>query len=310
MAAGILRRQPLSSNVNASPPSSGDAIPILVPRLPAIEIRPRRATELVDASFQLLRRHYSQFVTVSALTMAPGVLLRIIMREQMSNPQMMAANPGPLVLVAFVAVLCVTVCDAVLTVAVSDSYLTGAVDLSRAFSAGMRKIISVLLASFFRGLLLGIVVAVISIGAVFVTILKSPIIFVLIVPLAIWAAIYILLRTFAIIPVVVLEDTGPNVAMRRTLHLSKSCAAHILFSLGLAFFLYFIFSGIISALGVTMLTPSTAGIIGAVLIIPIYPLLTVVSTMLYYDLRIRKEGFDLEIMSRELGTDATPIPAA
>jgi hypothetical protein len=35
-----------------------------------------------------------------------------------------------------------------------------------------------------------------------------------------------------------------------------------------------------------------------------------VSTMLYYDLRIRKEGFDLEIMSRELGSDVTPLPAA
>jgi hypothetical protein len=278
--------------------------------LPAIEIRPRRATELVDASFQLLRRYYSQFVTVSAIAMAPGVLLRIILREEMSNPLKMTANPGPLFLVAFVAVLCVTVCDAVLTVAVSDGYLTGAVDLSRAFGVGMRKLIAVLVASFFRGMLLGVAVGVIAVGAALVTVLKTPIIFVLIVPFAIWAVIYILLRTFAIIPVVVLEDAGPNVAMSRTLHLSKSCAAHIFFSLGLAFFLYFIFSAIISALGVTLLTPSTAGIIGAVLIIPIYPLLTVVSTMLYYDLRIRKEGFDLEIMSRELGTDAAPAPAA
>ena len=118
------------------------------------------------------------------------------------------------------------------------------------------------------------------------------------------------MRTFAIIPVVVLENIGANTAMTRTLQLSRNSAAHIFFSLGLAFFLYFIFSGIISALGVTLLTPATAGIIGAVLIIPIYPLLTVVSTMLYYDLRIRKEGFDLEIMSRELGSDATPLPAA
>jgi hypothetical protein len=277
--------------------------------LPPIEIRPRRATELVDASFQLLRRYYSQFVTVSAIAMAPGVLLRIMMREEMSNPQKMAANPGPLFLVAFVAALCVSVCDAVLTVAVSDGYLTGAVDLGRAFSVGMRKIISVLLASFYRGLLLGVVVGLIGIGAALVMVLKSPMIFVLIVPLALWAIVYILVRTFAIILIVVLEDTGPNVAMSRTLYLSRNCAAHIFFSLGLAFFLYFIFSGVITALGVTLLTPSTAGIIGAVLIIPIYPLLSVVSTMLYYDLRIRKEGFDLEIMSRELGTAPTPVPA-
>jgi len=34
-----------------------------------------------------------------------------------------------------------------------------------------------------------------------------------------------------------------------------------------------------------------------------------VSTLLYYDLRIRKEGFDLQMMSKELGA-AAPLPAA
>ena len=59
-----------------------------------------------------------------------------------------------------------------------------------------------------------------------------------------------------------------------------------------------------------VLSTSLTGILSAILIIPIYPLLAVVSTLLYYDLRIRKEGFDLEVMSRELGTTAAPLPAA
>ena len=278
--------------------------------MPPIEIRPRRATELVDASFQLLRRYYPQLVTVSAITMSPGVLVRILTRDVMSNPQLMTANPGPLFAVGIAALLCVTVCDAVLTIAVSDGYLNGEIDLARAFGTGMRKIISVFLASFFRGLLVLLAAFAVAIGVAIVASLKMPVLFVLIVPLAIWLMLYVLLRTFAIIPVVVLENVGANTSMGRTLALSKDCAAHIFFSLGLAFFLYFIFSGIISALGMTLLSPATAGIIGAVLIIPIYPLLTVVSTMLYYDLRIRKEGFDLEIMSRELGSDVTPLPAA
>jgi hypothetical protein len=278
--------------------------------VPPIEIRPRRATELVDASFQLLRRYYPQLVTVSAITMSPGVLVRILTRDVMSNPQLMTANPGPLFAVGIAALLCVTVCDAVLTIAVSDGYLNGEIDLARAFGTGMRKIISVFLASFFRGLLVLLAAFAVAIGVAIVASLKMPVLFVLIVPLAIWLMLYVLLRTFAIIPVVVLENVGANTSMGRTLALSKDCAAHIFFSLGLAFFLYFIFSGIISALGMTLLSPATAGIIGAVLIIPIYPLLTVVSTMLYYDLRIRKEGFDLEIMSRELGSDVTPLPAA
>ena len=132
----------------------------------------------------------------------------------------------------------------------------------------------------------------------------------LLVPFVIWLVIYVLLRTFALTPIVLLENAGPNVAMARTLRLTKECAAHIFFSLGLAYFLYFIISGIVSVLGVTLLTPTTAGIIGALVIIPIYPLLSVVSTLLYYDLRIRKEGFDLEIMSRELGGAPAPLPAA
>ena len=278
--------------------------------MPPIEIRPRRATELVDASFQLLRRYYPQLVTVSAITMSPSVLVRILARDAMSNPQAMTANPGPLFSVAIAAGLCVTVSDAVLTTAVSDGYLTGEIDLSRAFGTGMRKILAVFLASLFRGLLVGLGAVAVGVVVAIVVALKMPWLLVLIIPLAIWLMAYILLRTFAIIPVVVLENVGANSSMGRTLALSKHCAAHIFFSLGLAFFLYFIFSGIISALGITLLTPATAGIIGAVLIIPIYPLLTVVSTMLYYDLRIRKEGFDLEMMSRELGTDVTPLPAA
>jgi hypothetical protein len=286
------------------------SLPHTADEVPPIEIRPRRATELVDASFQLLRRYYPQLVTASAITMAPGVLMRILERDAMSDPQMMTANAGAWFSVGIVSVLCVTVCDAVLTIAVSDGYLNGEIDLARAFSTGMRKIMAVFLASFFRGMLVGLAVLVVGVGAVIVTTLKMPILFVLVVPLAIWLISYILLRTFAIIPVVVLENIGANSSMTRTLQLSKNCAAHIFFSLGLAFFLYFVFSGIISALGLKLLTPATAGIIGAVLIIPIYPLLTVVSTMLYYDLRIRKEGFDLEIMSRELGSDASPLPAA
>ena len=39
----------------------------------------------------------------------------------------------------------------------------------------------------------------------------------------------------------------------------------------------------------------------------LYPVLAVTVTLLYYDLRIRKEGFDIEMMASELGGRA---PAA
>jgi hypothetical protein len=275
-----------------------------------MEIRPRRATELVDASFQLLRRFYPQLVTVSALTMAPGVIYRIIERDAMSNPQLAVAHPGAFIGVALVVLLSFVVCDAVLTVAVSQAYLEGAIDLGLSFSAGFQGMLAVLLASFFRVLLLTLVFIVAGVVIAVVALLKTPALFVLLIPFVLWATAYVLLRTFALIPIVLLEHTGPNVAMGRTLRLTSDCTAHVFFSLGLAFVLYFIVSAIVSVLGLTLLTPTTAGIIGAVVIIPIYPLMSVVSTLLYYDLRIRKEGFDLEIMSRELAGAPAPLPAA
>jgi hypothetical protein len=274
-----------------------------------MEIRPRRATELVDASFQLLRRFYPQLVTVSALAMVPGVIYRIIERDTMSNPQLVMTHPTAFIGVALVVILSFIVCDAVLTIAVSQAYLDGAIDLGHAFGIGLPRMLYVLLASLFRGLILMLVF--LAAGLVFgvLSLFKTPVLLVLGVPFVFWLVAYALLRTFALTPIVLLENAGPSVAMGRTLRLTDGSAAHIFFSLGLAYLLYFIVSGIVSALGVTWLTPTTAGIIGAVVIIPIYPLLSVVSTLLYYDLRIRKEGFDLEIMSRELGGAPAPLPA-
>ncbi len=276
--------------------------------MPAVEIRPRRATELVDASFQLLRRFYPSLITVSAIALAPTVLVRVAERRA-TDPAMIRVNPGAFIIVGIVGLVCVTFADAVLTIATSEGYLTGDIDVGAAFRTGARKLASVFLASFFRALLIMLVGMLTAILAGVVMAAKIPLLLVPIVPLGFWGVIYVLLRTFAMIPIVVLEDTGPNVAFARSLLLSKNSAGHIFFSLGLAIFLYFVLSIIVSMLGVSILTPTTAGILGAALIIPIYPMLAVVATMLYYDLRIRKEGFDLEVMSRELGADEAPLPA-
>jgi len=275
-----------------------------------MEIRPRRATELVDASFQLLRKYFPLLVTVSALTMAPGVIYRIIERDAMSNPQLMVAHPGAFIGVGLTVLLCVVVCDAVLTVAVSQAYLEGAIDLGLAFSAGLQGMLAVLAATFLRLLLFMVVVIVAGVAVALVALLKTPALIVLVFPFVMWATVYLLLRTFALIPIVLLEHAGPTVAMGRSLRLTRDCTAHVFFSLALASVLYLIVTMIVSVLGLTLLTPTTAGIIGAVASIPIYPLMSVVSTLLYYDLRIRKEGFDLEIMSRELGGAPAPLPAA
>jgi hypothetical protein len=46
--------------------------------------------------------------------------------------------------------------------------------------------------------------------------------------------------------------------------------------------------------------PTVSAVVGAIIMCFAYPFLGVVTTLLYYDLRVRKEGFDLEVMTEQL----------
>lgn len=55
--------------------------------------------------------------------------------------------------------------------------------------------------------------------------------------------------------------------------------------------------------------PLVTTVIGQVLGLVLYPILNCVFTLFYYDLRVRKEGFDLEHLSRQLGLEPRPVEA-
>jgi hypothetical protein len=283
--------------------------------LPAIEIRPRRATELVDAAFQLMRRYYPALFTVAAIAMSPSVIVRVVMRGALSDPTVMVSNPAPFFLGAFVASICSIIADAVLIVAVADGYLEGNVDLGGALKSGARGLLGVLGAGLVRGLFLGFVFLMLGIALALLTAMHLQILMFVLVPLGAWAAIFVVLRTFAMNQAVLLEHTSPLQALTRSMRLSEKCTAHIFFTLGLVWLLYFVTYGVALGIAAQIASRSVAEIIGGVVIVAIYPLLATVATLLYYDLRVRKEGFDLEVMSRELGTSSTapggsPLPAA
>jgi len=283
--------------------------------LPAIEIRPRRATELVDAGFQLLRRYYPQLFTLAAIAMAPSVIARVLLRDELSDPTVMVSHPAPAILVTLIAVVCSTIADAVLILTASDGYLDGAVDLSRALGKGIRKLVYVFIATIVRYMFVVVVGVVVAIAIPVLGLAHLQLLLIVIIPAAIWAFFYAMLRTFAVSQAVLLEDSGPLAALDRSVRLSRSCSAHIFFTLGLVWLLYFITYGVAAAVAASLLSRAIAEIIAGIVMVAIYPLVAVVSTLLYYDLRVRKEGFDLEVMSRELGGEAqqspsSPLPAA
>jgi hypothetical protein len=286
--------------------------------LAAFEIRPRRATELVDASFQLLRRFYPQFVTVSAIAIAPSVLLRIVMRDRLGDPTKIMANVGVFGGSLLLSTFCIAIADAVLVIAASDGYLEGNVDLARAFGLGLNRIFSVIGSAIIRWA--AVFLPIVLIGVVSAVLIPrmakgqssagvAGLFALLLIPLLLWWTIHAGLRSFAMTSAVMLEGDGPISSLSRSWGLSKRCTAHIFFSLGLAWLLYFVMVMIVTVIGQLMLSVTIVGILTTILVIPIYPLLAIVSTLLYYDLRIRKEGFDLQMMSKDLGA-AAPLPAA
>ncbi|MDB4910256.1 MAG: hypothetical protein JWO39_1079 [Gemmatimonadetes bacterium] len=264
----------------------------------------------MDASFQLLRRYYPHLVTVSSLAMAPGLFLRIIKRDQLSNQQVMMAHPMTLFVVSAVTWVLLVAAGIVLTVAISDGYLTGEIDINRAFRVGGRKFFSVFAGELLRYFFIfACTMIIVMIGGILAA-LQAKIVLVVLIPLALWLFAYLWLRSFAVSPAILLEGLGPVEANLRSWRLSKNCAAHLFFSVSLVIILSWVVNIIVTVLGATVLTQSTAAILGSVVFILIYPLFSAVWTLVYYDLRIRKEGFDLEIMSRELGGDIAPLPAA
>jgi hypothetical protein len=122
-------------------------------------------------------------------------------------------------------------------------------------------------------------------------------------------AVWVSAVLFAVIPVVVLEKRGPYRSFDRSAEISKGVKGHVLSTLGLVIAILIVawIGGVIIAQLVP--TPQLQVTVGALVEIIVYPLYGIATTLLYYDIRIRKEGFDIEMMARQAVPSSTPASA-
>jgi len=239
--------------------------------VPATALHPRSATELIDASFQLLRRHYTQLVAAAVVALLPYILLVAV-----------AGGRGPesptALLAVFAQYLCAALAEAAVIVGASDAYLKGSVDISRAITSTVQRLPAILVAGLLRGMATGLATLAL-----------------------IFPGIYVWLRTFAIIPAVVLEEKPASAAFRRSWDLSKGEAWKVFVTLLLAWLIFVVlyFLLIMAAGTLASRNERASSLLVAILLALVYPITGVVATLLYYDIRIRREGFDLELLARE-----------
>ena len=109
----------------------------------------------------------------------------------------------------------------------------------------------------------------------------------------------------------ILEDGGWFKVLGRTWALGRGHVGHMFLTFLLAFLIYIavaVVGGIVVAIlgGIASLFKDSgvAAVLSTAVTSAIIPLFLMMMVILYYDLRIRFEGFDVEMMSRDLGAPA------
>ncbi len=274
--------------------------------------RARTATELVDGAIQLFRQNFAALVTLGAIFYVPIAVLNVTALASLSQlPVVGAPGAAPMVggdptaifavyrkfaILSPILFLWTGLWYAVIMTAISEVYLDGRLDIGAAFTRGAPRFVPVLVSYLLKGILVGI-------GFIF-----------LFVP-----GVIIALILFAVPVATVLEPVGPIGAFGRSSDLARGLKWHI-------FKTYFLWAclilvaylivvaiafavGAVARIGLPLeyslrVTQFVTGLGTAVLA----PVLPIVGVLLYYDARIRKEGFDIELMSRSVA-GAAPIPA-
>lgn len=240
-------------------------------------LRPRSTTEIVDAALHLLRLNYVQLVTATAAIFLPAIIVALVLPESLAPAAPMLYG------------LLQSIATGTVVLLVSDSYLGRPPSVAGALRWVAAHGGTLIVASVLQGLL---------VIAGFVL---------LIVPGFIFMAWF-----FAAPIAVVLEDAGAIHALKRSRELARGHTGHVLgvlllvlaLYLVLTFLIYFVASVIGAFVPGSLASPALVEIAAGVLRILLAPIVAVVMTLLYYDLRIRKEGFDLEMMAAELDAPA------
>ena len=241
----------------------------------SLALRPRSPSEIVDAAFQIMRAHFAQFVMCSAIGYLPWLVIDIVRASDPSRALAIDIGMNLLLLMGFWLVFALM--GAVLTVCASQAYLGEPVNVGVAVRQALPRWPLVLIAAALR-----FVMVIVGLFLFFV------------------GALYPASRFFAVTPALVLEGVGLGTAFSRASTLSKGRKWHIILTMGLAFIIY-----LVLAFGIVLSTQLIGSLVVQVIVMAIftivgYPVVAIAGTVLYYDLRIRSEGLDIELMAGAL----------
>lgn len=263
-------------------------------------LRPLSTSELLDRTFHLYRNNFLLFVGITALPQLVPLALHVstammILQRQLGGVGVMV------IFTALASYVALEISHAATIIAVSNLHLDRAAGIGSSYALAKASMLRVI------GISIAVAIAT-GIGFLF-----------LIVP-----GIYLALAWSLSIPVTVIEGGGLNTSTSRSKSLSKGSRGRIFVVAVLMVALTWVVSAIIqfgflasaSVMGLhdpvtrqalTVVLQTAGGFISTSLV---GPLLTIALTLIYYDQRVRKEGFDLQLMMATLGSSPEAVAAA
>lgn len=270
-----------------------------------ITLRPMNTGELLDRTISLYRRHFLLFVGICAPPNLVGmafnlaVLLGPLLTKGMGAGPSIVLALGALVLVPVflvVILLSYALALAATTFAISEIYLGRITTITLAYDRMKFRA--------FRLLLIWIVIGLATLAGLFLCFIPG---------------VWVFLRTALAVPAAVIEDLKTMPAIERSIALTKGSWVRVFLVYLLVFILQyaaiallqapFIIGAVVAgdtALGITLQALAHFG--AALTGMAITPLAAIALALIYYDERVRKEGFDLQYMMAALDVGAAPAP--
>ena len=246
-------------------------------------LRPMSLSELLDASFGLYRRQFVPLVFVAIASQAIPLGLNVYVQAAGG----MIEHPVAYAVALISAMVLGQVGIATSTFMVAEAYLGGSISTQDAFRKAQPFIGRLIATAFASGLLfmIGLILLVVP-GIIFIC------------ALAVTA------------PALVLENQpSATAAMSRSWNLTKGFRGKVFGAYLVAFLLISLPGLALGAFGVAAAAASNSLDSGILIFLVLqmalqvlaYPFMYVLTTLLYYDLRVRKEAYDLEMLSSSLG---------
>lgn len=248
-----------------------------------LQLRPMSFGEILDASFTVYRGIFGTLVAIAIACQGVPSVLSVYVETAGGA----ASNLGLWGLVYLLSLLAALLSFGASLWAISESYLGRQPTVGDALRYALRRA--------WRLFVAGIVSYILVILGLVLFVIPG----------------FIVMTGLAVVPqVAVLESLdAPTDAVGRSWRLTKTfkwrAFGLLLVSLIILYapiFALAIIGGITNPeMVVTGETPLLVTVVGQVIWLIVYPILNCVFTLYYYDLRVRKEGFDLEHLSQQMG---------